>query len=461
MKLNQVSDFFIHNHKSLSNDQRVNQRIIVWVILISAIADLLGTILADSMQTYEILYLLLANAAISFTLLLIFRAGANKHILLNIFIAQHAASFAIQALYQGGLISPANASFFLLPAVAMLTLGKRSSIVWLIITSFILICFYVFQEDIGLPSRILSENERSYLFFNGVLFTNITIFIILIVYENQKNKAIHELHEINIDLIQTQEQLIHSEKMASLGELTAGIAHEIQNPLNFVNNFSDLNKELLEELIEELESGNYEEVKELSVNLIENEQKILFHGKRAEGIVKSMLQHSRGGEGKKELTDINELCDEYLRLSYHGLRAKDSNFNANFKVDLDKSLPKITVEPQDIGRVLLNLINNAFHAVSERARVNKEEYEPTVEIITKKSGKNIKITVKDNGNGIPDEIKSKIFQPFFTTKATGLGTGLGLSLSYDIITKGHSGKIDFESSSQNGTKFIISLPIKS
>jgi len=461
MKLNQVSDFFIHNQKSLSNDQRVNQRIIVWVILISAIADLLGTILADSMQTYEILYLLLANAAVSFTLLLIFKAGANKQILLNVFIAQHAASFAVQAWYQGGLMSPANASFFLLPAVAMLTLGKRSAIVWLIITSLILICFYVYQEDIGLPPRILSENERSYLFFNGVLFTNITIFIILIVYENQKNKAIDELNEINIDLIQTQEQLIHSEKMASLGELTAGIAHEIQNPLNFVNNFSDLNKELLDELMEELASGNSEEVKELSENLIENEQKILFHGKRAEGIVKSMLQHSRGGEGKKELTDINELCDEYLRLSYHGLRAKDSNFNAKFNIELDKSLPKITVEPQDIGRVLLNLINNAFHAVSEKSRIHREEYEPIVEVITRKSGKNVEITVKDNGNGIPDEIKNKIFQPFFTTKATGLGTGLGLSLSYDIVTKGHSGKIDFESSPQKGTKFIISLPIKS
>jgi signal transduction histidine kinase len=313
MKLNQLSDFFIPDNYSLSNDQKTTQRIIVWVILISAITDLLKTNLAYSMKTYEILYLLLANAAISIILLFIFKSGVSKHILLNVFIAQHAASFALQAWYQGGLISPANASFFLLPAVAMLTLGKKSAFVWLMITSLILVSFYVFRDDFGIPAKVLSIDEKGYLFFNGVLFTNITIFIILIVYENQKNKAIHELNEINEDLVQTQEQLIHSEKMASLGELTAGIAHEIQNPLNFVNNFSDLNKELLEELIEELENGNSEDVKELSENLIENERKILFHGKRAEGIVKSMLQHSRGGEGKKELTDINELCDEYLR----------------------------------------------------------------------------------------------------------------------------------------------------
>ncbi|HSH19072.1 MAG TPA: ATP-binding protein, partial [Draconibacterium sp.] len=270
-----------------------------------------------------------------------------------------------------------------------------------------------------------------------------------------------EIEKAYTELKATQTQLIQSEKMASLGELTAGIAHEIQNPLNFVNNFSEVNKELLEELNEEIEKGNLKEVKLLAKDVIDNETKINYHGKRADTIVKGMLQHSRSSNGIKEPTDINILADEYLRLAYHGLRAKDKSFNADFKTEFDESLPKINVVPQDIGRVLLNLINNAFYAVSEarspKLEAESSDYKPEVILSTKKSGNKIEIRVKDNGNGIPQNNVDKIFQPFFTTKPTGSGTGLGLSLSYDIV-KVHGGEIKVDSKENVGTEFTIILP---
>ncbi|MCB2219040.1 MAG: nuclear transport factor 2 family protein [Bacteroidetes bacterium] len=266
------------------------------------------------------------------------------------------------------------------------------------------------------------------------------------------------------DLKATQSQLVHAEKMASLGELTAGIAHEIQNPLNFVNNFSEVSTDLMEELKEELQNGDTEEVNAIATDLLQNLEKITHHGKRASNIVKSMLEHSRTGSGEKQLTDLNALADEYLRLAYHGLRAKDKSFNADFKLEADEDLPMVKVLGQDIGRVLLNLINNAFYAVSEKAIQNNEGYKPNVIIKTKKLDDKIEIRVKDNGYGIPDTVKDKIFQPFFTTKPTGEGTGLGLSLSYDII-KAHNGELKVTSNEgkglsaeQAGTEFIIILP---
>jgi signal transduction histidine kinase len=259
------------------------------------------------------------------------------------------------------------------------------------------------------------------------------------------------------DLRATQAQLIQSEKMASLGELTAGIAHEIQNPLNFVNNFSEVNSEMIDELKNELTTGNLQLANEIADDIKSNEEKINHHGKRADAIVKSMLQHSRVSSGQKEPTDINALCDEYLRLSYHGLRAKDKGFNAEIKTDFDPSTGKINVVPQDICRVLLNLINNAFYAVNEQKIKNPISYQPTVSVTTMKSENSVTITVKDNGGGIPKNIKEKIFQPFFTTKPTGSGTGLGLSLSYDIV-KAHGGEIRVETKEGVGSEFIIQLP---
>lgn len=273
-----------------------------------------------------------------------------------------------------------------------------------------------------------------------------------------------ELEQMISELKATQAQLIQSEKMASLGELTAGIAHEIQNPLNFVNNFSEVSAELVDEMNEELQNGNTEDAKQIAQDLKQNLEKINHHGKRADAIVKGMLQHSRSSSGVKEPTDINALADEYLRLAYHGLRAKDKSFNATMKTDFDESLGKINVVPQDIGRVILNLITNAFYAVNEKKKLsggeNQVAYEPTVLVSTKRNGTRVLISVGDNGKGIPQQIIDKIFQPFFTTKPSGEGTGLGLSMSYDIITKTHGGelKVETRTAGETGSMFTIIIP---
>ncbi len=278
-----------------------------------------------------------------------------------------------------------------------------------------------------------------------------------------KRKAVEEinnaLHSSLEELKATQQQLIQSEKMASLGELTAGIAHEIQNPLNFVNNFSEVSIELIDEMHEKIETGNTEEAKAIASEIKMSLEKINFHGKRADGIVKSMLQHSRTSTGKKEPTDINALADEYLRLAYHGMRAKDKLFNTAMKTDFDENIGIVKIVSQDIGRVVLNLITNAFYAVNEKKKLNINGYEPTVTVITKKTGDKLVISVKDNGTGIPQKALEKIFQPFFTTKPTGQGTGLGLSLSYDIVTKGHGGELKVETREGEYTMFSIILPV--
>lgn len=310
-------------------------------------------------------------------------------------------------------------------------------------------------------------NTQSRIRQNALLGSLTTVVLIAaVVYYNsrQKQKANKllaaqkaELELTLTNLKSTQAQLIQSEKMASLGELTAGIAHEIQNPLNFVNNFSEVNKELLVEMNEEIEKGNLNEVKAIAKGIIDNEEKINHHGKRADAIVKGMLQHSRSSSGAKEPTDINALADEYLRLAYHGLRAKDKSFNATMKTDFDESIGNVNIIPQDIGRVILNLITNAFYAVTEKKKQKTENYEPTVSVSTKKVDDKILILVTDNGNGIPQKVLDKIFQPFFTTKPTGQGTGLGLSLSYDIV-KAHGGQLAVETTEGEKTIFTISLP---
>ena len=282
-----------------------------------------------------------------------------------------------------------------------------------------------------------------------------------LVREKELEQA-REIEKAYQELKVTQSQLIQSEKMASLGELTAGIAHEIQNPLNFVNNFSEVNTELIEELKAESVKPKVDRDDQLFDEILntlkENEQKIVHHGKRADAIVKGMLQHSRTSSGIKEPTDINALCDEYLRLTYHGLRAKDKSFNAEMKTDFDASLPKVNVIPQDIGRVILNLLTNAFYVVNEKKQLNIPGYEPTVTVSTKRLSHKVEIRVVDNGIGIPQKVVDKIFQPFFTTKPTGQGTGLGLSLSYDIV-KAHGGELKVETKEGEGSTFIIQLPV--
>jgi signal transduction histidine kinase len=319
--------------------------------------------------------------------------------------------------------------------------------------------------------RIREVQQGQERFQNNVLIvgllivTTIILVTSILLFRNNriKQKTNLVLQQTLTELKATQSQLIQSEKMASLGELTAGIAHEIQNPLNFVNNFSEVNTELIGELEQEVDNGNLIEIKSLTKDIKENEQKINHHGKRAGDIVKGMLEHSRSSSGVKEPTDINALANEYLRLAYHGLRAKDKTFSAKFEMDFDASIGKVNVVPQDIGRVVLNLINNAFYAVSEKKKsfedvpAGQEVYEPTVIVSTKKSDDKLLISVKDNGNGIPQKVLDKIFQPFFTTKPTGQGTGLGLSLSYDIV-KSHGGEINVNTKENEGTEFTITLP---
>ena len=339
-------------------------------------------------------------------------------------------------------------------------------------------------QNVGFKEQIrLKEVEKEKLAYQSTIRTytmlaGIGIFMLIafLLYRNNRNrKKANELlkqqkEEIGqqkknveqtlIELKATQSQLIQSEKMASLGELTAGIAHEIQNPLNFVNNFSEVNTELVEEAGQEIDRGNISEVKTILNDIKENEQKINHHGKRADAIVKGMLQHSRRS-GVKESTDINALVDEYLRLGYHGLRAKDKSFNATMKTDFDENIGMINIIPQDIGSVILNLINNAFYAASRNAPSGGRaaEHEPTVWVSTKKVGDKVLVSVRDNGPGIPQNILDKIFQPFFTTKPTGQGTGLGLSLSYDMV-KAHGGELKVETKEGEGSEFVIQLPAK-
>ncbi len=323
------------------------------------------------------------------------------------------------------------------------------------------------RQRLERTQQIAEKNNRKQMLLLAGAFVFIVLASILYYNNRQKQAANKVLEQSLTKLKATQAQLIQSEKMASLGELTTGIAHEIQNPLNFVNNFSEINAELMSELVDEVDKGNTAEVKSIAADIKQNLDKINHHGKRADAIVKGMLEHSRKSEGKKEPTDLNALSDEFLRLSYHGLRAKEKSFKADFHTDFDSNLPKAEVIPQDIGRVLLNLINNAFYAVNEKSKSEHtpSTYQPTVKVSTAQFPPHegevayIELIVSDNGPGIPDSIKDKIFQPFFTTKPTGQGTGLGLSLSYDIV-KAHGGELRVESKEGEGTLFSIQLPLK-
>ena len=328
---------------------------------------------------------------------------------------------------------------------------------------------FAFNEQLRLKKldeqKTAHANKMNMLGLIALLGGILVVAIFLYRNNRQKQKANKVLETTLTSLKSTQSQLIQSEKMASLGELTAGIAHEIQNPLNFVNNFSEVSVELIKEMVDEVDKGNTGEVKEIAADLVQNLEKINHHGKRADAIVKGMLQHNRSSNGQKEPTDINALADEYLRLAYHGLRAKDKSFNATLKTDYDERIDKINIVPQDIGRVILNLITNAFYVVDEKKKSGIPGYEPTVSVSTMLSplsgrgvGGEVSISVKDNGNGIPQTVMDKIFQPFFTTKPTGLGTGLGLSLSYDIV-KAHGGELKAETKQGEFAEFVITLPV--
>ena len=320
-------------------------------------------------------------------------------------------------------------------------------------------------QDIETANAAYREKIRTYGLLGGLA---IFLLIVIILWRNSRQRRLanellskqkNELESTLKTLTATQKQLIQSEKMASLGELTAGIAHEIQNPLNFVNNFSELNAELIDEMKEQLALDNKQQALQISDDIKENEQKINFHGKRADSIVKGMLQHSRSSTGLKEAVDINNLVDECLRLSFHGMRAKDNSFNAKSEVDFDKTITTVNVVSQEIGRVMLNLFTNSFYSVLQKQKTASGNFEPVVSVKTKMHPGAVHITVRDNGNGIPQKVIDKIFQPFFTTKPTGEGTGLGLSMSYDIITKGHGGELKVATKEGEFAEFTIILPV--
>jgi len=461
--INKWIDFFIPKASEKENLIFKSDRIFVTVFLISVLANLISISTAAQIRIVGVGYLLFANAISTLFILLLFKNGLNRNIGAHIYLGLHAISFVFQAWFQGGLESPAIASMFLLPAVAMLVIGKKGALCWFAIALFWIIVFFIYEQtfDPIVPQYDLSK--KSFFYFGSILGSTVVIFFILLVYENGKNESLLEVQQKHKDLKNTQKQLIQTEKLASLGELTAGIAHEIQNPLNFVINFAELSDEMLMELRDELSKDIEERNSSLMDNIIDdlssNLKKITHHGQRASDIVKGMLELTRKNTGTKELVNLNELTDEYLRLAFHGLRAKSKDFNADFESILDPKLPKINAVRQDIGRVLLNLINNAFYAVFEQKIKEGSSYMPKVTVTTILEKGNAQIIIKDNGSGISEEIKNKIFQPFFTTKPSGNGTGLGLSLAYDIIVKGHNGEIKFNSEINEGSSFIISFPI--
>lgn len=460
MKIANISDYFIPKHTS--GTVQSDEKIFVTVVLISVLFNLFAIKTAIEVLLTPIAYLLFFNAVFSLLLLYLYRRGLGKTTVGHLFLLQFEITFVAQAWLQGGVVSPAAAAFFLLPAVAMLTLGKREAVFWIILSTLSLIAIFIIENLYGSPVVHFPESIQKKLFFYSILTTNICIFSILLVYENGKSKSINELDKRHREVVLAQKQLVQSEKMASLGELTSGIAHEIQNPLNFVNNFSEVTKDLFREMLAELEAGNKAVAMEIAEDIVQNLDKINHHGKRADGIVKGMLQHSRTSSGKKELMDVNALCEEYLRLAYHGHRAKDKTFSATLKTEFDPLAGSIVAAPQEVGRVLLNIATNAFQACSERKNLlqdTDEVYEPTVYVKTKKEQNTVVISVSDNGLGIPPQFVDKIFQPFFTTKPSGKGTGLGLSISYDIITKGHEGDLKVETGDHiPGTTFTVLLP---
>jgi len=321
------------------------------------------------------------------------------------------------------------------------------------------------EEELKNAAFAYQAKIRFYGLITILLAVIVLVAIVWMAYKKQQKAnelLLHQKTQIEDTLSKlkaAQLQLIQSEKMASLGELTAGIAHEIQNPLNFVNNFSEVNRELIEEVEQEIEKGDIAGVKTIMLDIKGNEIKINYHGKRADGIVKSMLEHSRSITGTKELTDINQLADEFMRISYHGLRAKDKTFNSELSNSFDPSLPQLNIVRQNIGRVLLNLFNNAFYAVNQKRKTAGENYRPEVSVSTYQENGNVIIKVRDNGTGIPQNIRDKIMQPFFTTKPTGEGTGLGLSLAFDIVVKGHGGEITVNSIPGEFTEFKVVLPL--
>ena len=477
-----IVDFFIPAQPDKSAEYQRRVRLVAYAIVVTMVFALFYVTTSWVAGYFTGLSIMLGSWICYLILLFLLKLGLNVFKVANIFGLIGIISIYGSIYFSGGFESPVLPWLASTPIVLLLIAGKKSGYFWAIVAVLIVLNFGL-MDFLGFQfPKEYYESKEDYFTLSCQTGLVLIIFFISIVFENLRVKAFNEvtqqknaLEATLTELKATQKQLIQSEKMASLGELTAGIAHEIQNPLNFVNNFSEVNTELIDEMHEELDKGNLDEAKAISIDIKENEQKITHHGKRADAIVKGMLQHSRVSNGQKESTDINALTGEYLRLAYHGLRAKDKLFNATLITDFDESIGNINIIPQDIGRVILNLITNAFYAVNEKkqqappppeGRIEnlQNQYEPTVTVSTKliipPAGgmRGALISVRDNGNGIPKIVIDKIFQPFFTTKPTGEGTGLGLSMSYDIV-KAHGGELKVETKEGEGSEFVIQLPI--
>ena len=476
--LSRLAEYFIPAHYSDQVEDRRLARLFVLILIYGGLAELVSISTSLYLEFPAGAYSMLGGGVSCLLLLLLFWRGVSLATGVNLYMAAQMIVFFVQSWWGGGLESPGTSALFFLPAITMLLVGKRMATVWLLVSILILLFFFLYEQQAG-PIPIGYDGKKSSIYFLWSTFGLLVVmYIITLVFNDEKDRAMNQLIEKNEQLTTTQNQLIQKEKMASLGELTAGIAHEIQNPLNFVNNFSEVSQEMVGEIQDERKKDPPERDEmledELLGDLAQNIQKITHHGGRASAIIRSMLEHSRASTGEQQLTDLNALCDEYLRLSYHGLRAKDKSFNCTLTTHFDPDLPKLNVVPQDLGRVLLNLFNNAFYAVQQREKQaptssDGKAYRPMVWVSTKAAVKvgvkapinefGTAISIRDNGTGIPETAKDKIFQPFFTTKPTGEGTGLGLSLSYDIVTKGHGGEMRVTSVEGEGTEFTISLPV--
>jgi two-component system, NtrC family, sensor kinase len=451
-----VKEFFIPKYKK--GIIRDDYNLVLDFLILTTLFALFYCIFCFIVNIPEGVYVFSITDFLFLGALIALKIGSKPVYIKHVYIAITCFVGVFGATYlTGGLFSPVIPWFALIPISALLLFGNfQNTFIWLTISLCIIITFFAFEISGYKCPNVMNEDQKKFVFGVSLFGLVLITFLFCYIFQSFINNNLNQLKA-------AQNQLIQSEKLASLGELTAGIAHEIQNPLNFVNNFSELSVELANDLNEEIKKPaiDKEYIAELLADLTQNQEKISHHGKRASSIVKGMLEHSRSSTGIKELTDINKLADEYLRLSYHGLRAKDKKFNADFKANLAESLPKIEIIPQDIGRVLLNLMNNAFYAVNQRRLAKNPEigYQPLVTISTQQVGNFIIIKIRDNGTGMPDSVKEKIFQPFFTTKPTGEGTGLGLSLSYDIVTKGHGGSLEVESAIEAFTEFVIKIPV--
>jgi signal transduction histidine kinase len=475
-----VVEFFIPVQNDSSAEYQRRVRLVAYAIVVTMVFALFYVTTSWVAGYFTGLTIMLCSWVCYLILLFLMKKGLNIFKVANIFGLIGVLSIYGCIYFSGGFESPVLPWLASSPIVLLLIAGKKIGYFWASVAVLMVLSFGL-MDSVGFqfPKEYYASKE-DYFTLSCQTGLVLIIFFISIVFENLRVKAFNQVsHQKDAlettlsELKSTQAQLIQSEKMASLGELTAGIAHEIQNPLNFVNNFSEVNTELIDELEKEVNNGNYDEVKAIAKDIKDNEQKINHHGKRAGDIVKGMLQHSRSSNGVKEPTNINILADEYLRLAYHGFRAKDKSFNATMKTEFDETIGSINIIPQEISRVLLNLITNAFYVVNEKKRngnVTHEEgigniqieYEPTVTVKTSllhtAGGQEALISVKDNGNGIPAKVLDKIFQPFFTTKPTGEGTGLGLSLAYDIV-KAHGGELKVETIEGEGSEFIVQLPV--